>query len=61
MAATINSLYTKTTHYLGSSSPTPEDTSPHQEVRSLSQQTLNETKKLKKDNELVQDQLLGMH
>ena len=61
MAAAINSVHTKTTHYLGSSSPTPEDTSLRQEVGSFHQHTLNETKQLKKDLKLAQDQLLGMH
>ena len=61
MAAAINSLHTKSTHYLGSSSPTPEDTSLRQEVGSFRQHTLNETKQLKKDLKLVQDQLLGIH
>ena len=61
MAAAINSLHTKTTHYLGSSSPTPEDTSLRQEVGSFRQHTLNETKQLKKDLKLVQEQLLGIH
>ena len=60
MAAAINSLHTKTTHYLGSSSPTTEDTSLRQEVDSFRQHTLNETKQIKKDLKLVQDQLLGI-
>ena len=53
MAAAINALNTKTNHYLGSSPP-PEDDSLRKEVGSFRQHTINEIKKLGKDNQELQ-------
>jgi hypothetical protein len=59
MAAAINALNTKTNHYLGSSPP-PEDDSLRKEVGSFRQHTISEIKKLGKDNQELQQQLLEM-
>ena len=49
MAAAINALNDKTTHYLGSSSPPPEDIALRQEIGSFRSHTIKELKQLKTD------------
>ena len=61
MAAAINSLSNKTTHYLGSSSPPPEDHSLRQEVGNFRQHTIKELKQLTHDVQKVREQQLLYH
>ena len=61
MAAAINSLSNNTTHYLGSSSPPPEDHSLRQEVGNFRQHTIKELKQLTHDVQKVREQQLLYH